>query len=689
MKNKVTLSFSVQELYNSLASTGAVQDSTVLCLDVELYKNGLLHDSKSEDINLTDDTYSCTFDGIELGSIVYAKAQVNTVIELGGQTFTFQMLYGESKEITVESYSEDLTIDLVTVLEQDEIPAIKEVTVSELKSAIQNYEPGVWTIYKLKGQMTNNDYKEIINLIGRKRESWDYKDYIGLDLSGVTGLTEIDNSGWFSVFVLPADFSDYEQIYLYGNIMVPPSNPYFEYEDGVLYSKGKTALLYYPAEKEDETFEIPSTVEKIWAYAIDSDSKLKKITIPESVDYIGEAAFNSKSIESLTFKNTERWMSIQAIQDSGDISEIKDSTELENPSNYRKEQQGSPGKFFEGLLTYKVIEVTTEELEDAINSFVPVDLTVFKVTGSMSNDAFVQINQFIVQKANEEEWNEGVIVLDLTGVTDLTRIWGLAWPILKIAIPDSVTELSEDLDRISNLSDNPNYAYEDGVLYSNDKTILYAYPTQGGAESFVIPSTVTKIEKEAFWNKRNIKVITIPESVVYIAQDAFANPNITTLNFENKEDWVTLNYGELVNETDLENPANYWYHSETHTPGLCEGGIQKPEYLTVEQLKNFIQAYEGGDYSICYVKGDMSNDDYEAVIQLINTKREQDWNWWGYIGLGLSKVTGLTKVSDSGALYKLVIPDTVCEIDENSYAGNITISDSNPYFIYDDGLVTQ
>ena len=77
-------------------------------------------------------------------------------------------------------------------------PVIQEITVSELKTAIQNYTAGTYTIFKVTGQMTNEDYNEVITLVESKLAEWDYKKFIGLDLSEVTGLTRVKRIYYFS-----------------------------------------------------------------------------------------------------------------------------------------------------------------------------------------------------------------------------------------------------------------------------------------------------------------------------------------------------------------------------------------------------------------------------------------------------------------------------------------------------------
>ncbi len=71
---------------------------------------------------------------------------------------------------------------------------------------------------------------------------------------------------------------------------VDEENPAYCSVDGVLYTKDMKTLVCYPPAKAGDTFVVPDGVEKIENYAF-RYSKLKKITLPNSVKTLGEGAF--------------------------------------------------------------------------------------------------------------------------------------------------------------------------------------------------------------------------------------------------------------------------------------------------------------------------------------------------------------------------------------------------------------
>ena len=75
--------------------------------------------------------------------------------------------------------------------------------------------------------------------------------------------------------------------------------------NGVLFNKGKTELICYPAGKTDKSYNIPNSVTSIDYQAFTYCTSLKSITIPDSVTSIGEFAFeNCKSLTSITIPNS-------------------------------------------------------------------------------------------------------------------------------------------------------------------------------------------------------------------------------------------------------------------------------------------------------------------------------------------------------------------------------------------------
>lgn len=80
-------------------------------------------------------------------------------------------------------------------------------------------------------------------------------------------------------------------------IQVVPENPNFMSKDGVLFDKAGITLVAYPAKAKD-TYVVPEGTEIIDVYAF-SDTSIKKVEIPKSVQKIRPDAFRDSTLESI------------------------------------------------------------------------------------------------------------------------------------------------------------------------------------------------------------------------------------------------------------------------------------------------------------------------------------------------------------------------------------------------------
>ncbi len=74
-------------------------------------------------------------------------------------------------------------------------------------------------------------------------------------------------------------------------IYVDSNNSFLMSENGILYSKDKTALIKYPTSSKNKTFQIPNTVTQISSFAFANCTALEEVVIPSSVTHIEDVAF--------------------------------------------------------------------------------------------------------------------------------------------------------------------------------------------------------------------------------------------------------------------------------------------------------------------------------------------------------------------------------------------------------------
>ena len=94
-------------------------------------------------------------------------------------------------------------------------------------------------------------------------------------------------------------------------------------------------------------------------------------------------------------------------------------------------------------------------------------------------------------------------------------------------IPASITDIKPNAFKLSGFNkievdkNNSNYTSINGVLFSKDKTVLFAYPKENSATSYIIPDGVKIIESTAFMGASNLNNIVIPDGVTTIKENAF------------------------------------------------------------------------------------------------------------------------------------------------------------------------
>lgn len=92
-----------------------------------------------------------------------------------------------------------------------------------------------------------------------------------------------------------SSLADYTFVGLWSleTINVPDENASFKSVDGVLFSENFETLIFFPENKNIESYYVPKGVETIGVAAFSGNHTLTSITIPSSVTSIGDQAFNN------------------------------------------------------------------------------------------------------------------------------------------------------------------------------------------------------------------------------------------------------------------------------------------------------------------------------------------------------------------------------------------------------------
>ncbi len=113
--------------------------------------------------------------------------------------------------------------------------------------------------------------------------------------ANVTSLGLKRGEGEYSVFA--------NCLYL-NRITVDNANPYYMAENGVLYNKNATRLIKYPAQKTEERFSVPKTVDVIASMAFKGNEHLQAVTVSSHLSAVGlEAFYNCPRLAVIFFHN--------------------------------------------------------------------------------------------------------------------------------------------------------------------------------------------------------------------------------------------------------------------------------------------------------------------------------------------------------------------------------------------------
>jgi glycosyltransferase EpsF len=85
-------------------------------------------------------------------------------------------------------------------------------------------------------------------------------------------------------------------------ILVDTDNPTYSSIDGILFTKDRTILLKFPIGRKVETYQVPSSVVEIGAYAFQNCRYLKKILFNQKIRKIGKGSFDDcKNLDGIEF----------------------------------------------------------------------------------------------------------------------------------------------------------------------------------------------------------------------------------------------------------------------------------------------------------------------------------------------------------------------------------------------------
>lgn len=293
-----------------------------------------------------------------------------------------------------------------------------------------------------------------------------------------------------------------------------------------------------------------SSVKTIGDYAFTVCKSLESIEFPDSLESIGYGAFSAYTNGYGGYYGSYVASSLKSVKFGNGLKSIADYAFNENRALNTVEFTGDALKSI-GYEAFYNIAITELELPGAdasigtyafynCNSLETVKLPGVKTIGQ---NAF-----YNCRKLTSVELSENLTTIESGAFQSCVAL-------KNIEIPDSVTTISDNsftdctgletvtigkdctsvtasaFTRDSQLAkfdvseDNENYTSVDGVLYNKEKTAVVCYPKSLSGE-YVIPDTVTSIEKCAFENCNKLTKVTIGSGVETVNPYAFNQCNL-------------------------------------------------------------------------------------------------------------------------------------------------------------------
>ena len=501
---------------------------------------------------------------------------------------------------------------------------------------------------------------------------------------------------------------------------------------------------------------IPNCVTSIGDRAFSNCSGLSSVTIPSSVTSIGGSAFSDcnnltsvkveikdpLTINQWTFTNrtnavlyvpegsTEAYSKADYWKDFKEIKKIDggdDDAELKDGDTFT-------AKTVEGIeMTFKVISATektcqvggTEGLEASIDKEYSGSITIPETINGF-RVVTVAFNAFSGSKINSVIIGNNVTYIDQNAFLSCQRLKSVTFPnnngfrlkywsfqgcpsLETITLPKNLTSMDgtpfidcPSLTYIGVEDDNSNYKSIDGVVYSKDSKVIWAYPcgrpsteyeiidgtqvigraafmSASKLEEIHIPNSVTRIDDSAFFSCTNLKTLILPPDLTSIPYGLATFSKITEISIPNKV-------------TSIGNNAFHACHSLTSVRVEIEEPLAIDEYTfsnranaTLYVPKGCVDAYSKANYWKDFKQiipiGDANGDgkinvaDVVEVVNYLNGNPSERFN--------LDAVIQDGKVNTSIVLSEIMGKETT--IDDSDEGGVVLYKSDEGHSFYCDG----
>lgn len=304
---------------------------------------------------------------------------------------------------------------------------------------------------------------------------------------------------------------------------------------------------------------IPNTVTDIGYGAFGDCTSLATVTIPDSVKSIGADVFENTKILKNQSKSSTQYIGKWLISANTGTLTVKNGTigiaDSACQANYNIKTLNLPsGLKYIGSLSFAYC--TGLSKANIPSSVERIGIYAFTGTAIVNNqfenadiayiDKWVVDSFYEISNANITAGTFGIAdsafestELRTVKFPSSLRIIGISafsdTYLTTVSIPAGVTTIgigafsqNPYLKSVTVAGTNKNYSSQNGVLYNKNKTVIMQYPPAKTDKTFSIPSTVTVIDSVAFTDTKKLTSVTFPSSLKSLGEGAFGRASALT-----------------------------------------------------------------------------------------------------------------------------------------------------------------
>lgn len=344
------------------------------------------------------------------------------------------------------------------------------------------------------------------------------------------------------------------------SLTIEDSSLHFTVVDNVLYSKDMTTLYYYPESKTDTSFTIPSTVENLGKYAIDTNEFLTVINIPDTftMDAMRYNFYNLVNIQEYIIYDNGGGL-ITGLD--GVIFNSDMTTLMKYPIGKTDTSYNVPSSVviigreaFSGAVYLENMIIPEGVLEIQTRAFVHSNITTFSLPSTLTtfgtyvfayckNLTTIEIPASVVKLGDSlfaGSTNLEEIILN-EGLLEIGGYFFESTNVTQLIIPASVTSISHsafyynrNLETVTITEGNQNYISDEfGVIFNIDMTTLTHYIIGVTETRYVVPESVTYIDGYVWQNDYLEELIIGSNVTLFETSGRISMPNLNSITFLN------------------------------------------------------------------------------------------------------------------------------------------------------------